>query len=230
MIAPRVVLILWLAGAALGQPLAAQQVSRLDEVRRQVAPPVAAALEDLVTDAARRGLPTDPLLDKALEGTAKRIPPPQIVQALRMLSGDLVRAQSLLQGVGPARDIDIGSVAVALRRGAPPDAVRRLSLGAGPGEPLGTTVQALADLMQRGVEQRDAVELLLSWRVGGADPDALQQIPAAVDRLIRQGVIPTHAAAAITGAIRSGRGPGSAGPPPGVGPPRGRPPGKPDKP
>lgn len=229
MSAPRILTILWVAGA-LVHPLAAQQVPRLDEVRRQVAAPVAAALDELVSQAAGRGLPTDPLLDKALEGTAKRIPPPQIIQALRMLSGDLIRAQSLLQGVGAARESDIGSVAVALRRGAPPDAVRRLSLGAGPAEPLGTTVQALADLMQRGVEQRDAVELLLSWRVGGADPDALQQIPAAVDRLIRQGVIPTHAAAAITGAIRSGRGPGSVGPPPGVGPPGGRPPGKPDKP
>lgn len=224
---PVLIAALVLAGAGAGA-LDAQSVPRLEAVRGQVAPDVAQVLDEVVREAVRRGLPPDPLLDKALEGTAKRVPPAQVAQALRALVQDLGRAQALLQGA--PRDHDVSAVAVALRRGAPPDAVRRLSLGASTGEPLGATVQTLADLVQRGVDQRDAVELLLTWRARGADPDALQQIPAVVDRLIRQGVIPAEAAAAIGGAMRAGRGPATAGPPPGTGPPGGRPPGRPDRP
>lgn len=208
-------------------PAAAQQQPDLESVKARVASPVALALEELVPAAVRRGLPAQPFLDKALEGTAKRVPPPQIVQALRSLGEELGRAQALLQGAGSVTPRDISSVAVALRRGAPPDGVRRLSLGAGPGEEIGVTAQTLADLVQRGVDRRDAVDLLLTWRSQGADPESLKQIPAVVDRLIREGVIPAQAAEAIQGAIRAGRGPGTVTPPRGVKPPKGKPSGRP---
>ena len=76
-------------------PAAAQQEPDLEAVKARVASPVALALEELVPAAVRRGLPAQPFLDKALEGTAKRVPPPQIVQALRSLGEELERAQAL---------------------------------------------------------------------------------------------------------------------------------------
>jgi hypothetical protein len=210
-------------------PLRAQEPDPIEAVRDRVAPEVAQALTELLAVARRLGVPTEPLMDKALEGTAKRVPGAQIVEALRALLNDLGQAQTLMRGTAAVHARDVVAVAVALRRGAPPEAVRRLALGATPSEPFGVTVHTLADLIQRGVSDADAVEMLLTWRARGADPEALSQIPGVVDRLIRQGVLPAQAASAVSGAMRAGRPPASAGPPGGAGPPRppGRPPGGP---
>jgi len=211
--------------AVAPSPVGAQspEAARLESVRAQVSAEVGRALVELTAQAERRGLPTEPLLNKALEGTAKRVPSPQILTALRQVLDDLGSAQALLEGSAFSGPQDVAAVAVALRRGAPPEAVRRLSLGAPVGEPIGATVHALADLMQRGVDDRDALRLLLTWRTQGGDAGQLRQLPAAVDLMLRQGSLPTQAAAAIEAALRAGRLPAGLGPPAGAGPPTGRP-------
>ncbi len=59
-----------------------------------------------------------------------------------------------------------------------------------------------------------ALDVLGAWRSHGAQPDELRDLPAAVERLIREGILPAQAAAAVASAVRAGRGPSSA-----VGPP-----------
>ncbi|MBL8961424.1 MAG: hypothetical protein JNJ98_16315, partial [Gemmatimonadetes bacterium] len=50
-----------------------------------------------VVDAARRdGLPTEPIIDKALEGASKQASGAQIVAVVRSLVGDLKRAREAL--------------------------------------------------------------------------------------------------------------------------------------
>src|SRR3990172_4053483 len=96
---------------ALGARGAAQdpRFSRLDSETRAV---VAA-----IVDSARgRGLPSEPLIDRALEGTAKGAPGLAIVAAVRRLAADLSHARDAL-GLG-ASPAELDAAAAALRAGA----------------------------------------------------------------------------------------------------------------
>ncbi|HEX7119447.1 MAG TPA: hypothetical protein VF212_11705 [Longimicrobiales bacterium] len=193
--------------------------------------PAAAALEleRAVAAARERGLPTAPLVDKALEGAAKGVPAERILAVVRQLSDELGRARELVAGAGDVTPADITAVADALRRGVPEDAVRSLRADAAGDEPIALAAHTLADLLDRGVPVDVAIEVLGAWRSHGARPDELRELPAAVERLIREGVLPAQAAEAVASAVRAGRGPGSAAGPPaapgargkgkGIGPP-----------
>src|SRR2546422_8005627 len=73
------VLLLLLAGS-----LAAKE-STTARLNRRVPPGVAAAVRALADSAAARGLPTDPLVDKAIEGSAKGVDPERVVAAVRLV-------------------------------------------------------------------------------------------------------------------------------------------------
>lgn len=209
------------AGGATG--VRAQEVARYERARATFSGEDARAFERLVAQAREQGLPVGPLVDKALEGAAKGVPPGRVLAVLDELAMGLARARSLLasSGFDPAPP-DIAAVADGLRRGVPEDAVRELSKGARPGEPVALAVHTLADLLDRGVPVTMALDVLMAWRGQGAQPAELAELPAAIERLVRQGVLPSQAAQAVAAAMRAGRGPGAAGPPGGVPPARGR--------
>lgn len=222
-------------------PLAAQDVDpRMERIRAQLPEAAVEQIEARIQNARAQGLPVEPLLDKAVEGIAKRVPPPRIAGAVDQLAQDLGRAHALLvDGVPPAAT-DVAAVADAMRRGVPEQAIERIARGGQPEEPVAAAVHTLGDLMDRGVPADQAVAVLEAWRGRGAQREELRELPGAVERLIRQGVLPGQAAAAVANAMRGGppegRGPGNApgmqgGPPipPGTGPPtdKGRDKGKP---
>lgn len=206
---------------------AAQEAPDLAAVRARLDPDVARVLSDLVASARERGIPAGPLVDKALGGTVKRVAGVQIVAVLHALVADSEQARLLLAEAGPDGIRQVHAVAVALRRGAPPDAVRRLAMSALATEDLGVTVNTLADLTEHGIAADRAQGLLLAWRAQAGDGEVLRRIPGVVDRLVGEGVAPSDAATAIERALRRGGPPEAAGPPPGVGPPRTRPPDRP---
>ncbi len=204
----------------------------------------ARAVEALLERAREQNLPVQPLVDKALEGIAKRAPAPLVVQALERLSNRLGQARAILLDGEPPAGPDVAAVADALGRGVPENAVRSLRARRGPGEPIGLAVHTLGDLLDRDVPVDRALDVLEAWRERGARADALRQLPAAVEGLIRRGVMPGEAAAAVAATVRAGmpaataspghmpgkakgHGPGgmSAQPPipPGAGPPSTRP-------
>ena len=212
------------AGAASG--VHAQEPARYERARAAFSGEDARAFERLVARAREQGLPVDPLVDKALEGAAKGVPPGRVLAVLEELATGLARARGLLAASGfqPAPP-DIAAVADGLRRGVPEHAVRELSAGAQPGEPIALAVHTLADLLERGVPVAMALDVLTAWRGQGAQTAELVELPAAIERLMRQGVLPSQAAQAVAAAMRAGRGPGAAGPPGGFPPARGRGPG-----
>src|SRR5687768_12252448 len=79
--------------------------------------PVRAQIQALVDSTRRLGLPTETLIDKALERRLKRTPSDGIVQAVRRVAATLVQAQSVL---GEATDAEFDAAAAALRAGADP--------------------------------------------------------------------------------------------------------------
>lgn len=186
----------------------------------------AARFDAALMRAEREQVPTESLVSKALEGAAKRVPPDRIAAAVEQRLSLLVRARAALQ---PERSAargrvaaEISAVADALQRGVDDDAVRQLRRDAPPEEPIGTSVHVLADLVQRGVPADVALDVLAAWRARGNSAADLTDVPAGIDRLVRQGMRPAQAgatlAATLRGRVRLGNpGRGRGGPPPGQG-------------
>lgn len=201
-------------------PVSAQQDDpRLERIRTELPQGATAQIENRIAAARAEGLPVEPLLDKAVEGIAKRVPGPRIAGAVDRLARELGQARTLLVDGAPPSLTDVAAVADAMRRGVPEQAIRRIAERAGPDEPLAMAVHTMGDLMDRGVPVEQALAVMEAWRGRGARRDELRDLPGAVERLIRQGVLPGRAAAAVANAMRGGP-PGA-----GQGPPGGQPPG-----
>jgi hypothetical protein len=166
----------------------------------------ARSLEQTIANARKQGLPTEPLVDKALEGVAKRVPPTAILKAVRDRSALLGRAHAALRPFGPPAGVDVTSTADALQRGVSIDVVRKVRAGRRRGEPVGMALHTVADLMDRKVPPNVAVDVVNSWRKRGGRNEELRELPAKVDRLVRSGVSPTAAGRSILlgGANRRG--------------------------
>src|SRR5207302_990104 len=87
-------------------PLMAQDIgARLDG---RVQPEVRRAVQEIAADAAAHGLPTDPLVEKAIEGGAKRVPAERLIAAVRALAGRLAGAWDAVRAGGlesPTADV-----------------------------------------------------------------------------------------------------------------------------
>ncbi|PYP47677.1 MAG: hypothetical protein DMD50_02910, partial [Gemmatimonadetes bacterium] len=78
--------------------LAAQNVPpRLDG---RVSPEVQRAVRRIAADAAARGLPVDPLVQKAIEGAAKGVPGERVIAAVRALATRLGEAREAVHDAG----------------------------------------------------------------------------------------------------------------------------------
>ncbi len=208
-------------------PLSAQ--SGLARAKAALPSDAARELEQLVADAQRRGLPTEPLVHKALEGVAKRVPPGVVLGAVRQRADLLARADAALRPLNAGNAANVTATADAMQRGLSESVLQRVLSGRGAEEPVGVALHTVADLMDRGVPVDVAIEVLRSWRERGARSEDLREYPAAIERLIRQGVSPSAAGRQLRDAVRTGRPPwaGTPGPPPGKGKP-GNTPGKPN--
>lgn len=203
-------------------PASAQEADRrLARIRDGLPPAALEQVEASLAEARTQGLPVEPLLDKAVEGLAKNVPGDRVAGAVGVLLREMANARGLLSDGVPPTPTDVAAVADALRRGVPGAAVRRLSEGRRAGEPVAMAVHTLGDLLDQGVPLDQAFSVIDAWRERGSRPDDLRELPAAIERLIRQGVLPEQAAAAVAGSMRAGGPPG--GPPglqgnrPGVG-------------
>src|SRR5919201_2416363 len=79
----------------------------------RVSPNVAAVVEQLGDSAARRGLPVDPLIQKAIEGAAKAVPDDRITVAVRVVAMQLDTAALALRDGGA-----LGTDTLAVAAGA----------------------------------------------------------------------------------------------------------------
>ena len=160
------------------------RLERLDSITR----PVVAALVDSARAAA---LPTEPLVQRALEGATKRATADRIVAAVRGLALDLGHARHAL---GPtASPPELTAAAAALRAGAPAATltelrrVRRASLI--------VPLAVLTDLVASGVPVDSAAAAVLSLAANARDTD-LVEFRRAVERDIALGAPPASATAA----------------------------------
>ncbi|PYP33944.1 MAG: hypothetical protein DMD47_00105 [Gemmatimonadetes bacterium] len=148
--------------ACVAAPLAGQSVRiRLENRVPAAAIPI---IDSLVQVAGREGLPTEPLVGKALEGGAKHVVPALIVRAVETRLDQLRDARALLVRGGdapPATPAEIATVSGALRRGLPPPVVERV-VGALPSEPRESALHAIADLVAHRLDADSSATLVIA--------------------------------------------------------------------
>lgn len=186
-------------------PAAAQDVdplARLDQNSRF-------AIELMVDSARVAGLPTAPLLSRALEGMSRKVDSRKIVEAVRKQLSYLRIARSVLGGVG---EEELVAAAAVVEAGAKPGqlaAFRTRQKGR-------SDVQALvywADLITKGVPSEDASSAISKLWQEGADDATFYSLWKSVNADILQGLNP---GAALQNRIREtpGRAPPSKPAPP----------------
>ena len=129
--------------------------------------PAGAALEvqRLVDSATRAGLPSDPLIQKALEGESKGADSAGIVRAVRAL---LERLRTARQSLGAASsEAELIAAAAALRVGATPASLGELR-ALRQGQPLMVPLSVLADLMAAGIPRDRAWSSVRDMATSGA--------------------------------------------------------------
>ncbi|NIM52608.1 MAG: hypothetical protein GTN78_05980 [Gemmatimonadales bacterium] len=137
-------------GSALGQE--PRLVGRVPE-------PIRTQIDALLDSARAAGLPTEPLVDRALEGASKGAAGDRILAAARRLAGDLRAARDAL-GVRSS-DAEIIAGASALRAGARPQSLAHLRT-LRRDQPLTVAAAVLADLVAAGVPTDTAVAAVLA--------------------------------------------------------------------
>jgi hypothetical protein len=172
-------------GSISAQGVDPRLAARLDARTRTV---VAA----IIDSASAQSLPVEPLIDKALEGAAKRATGPQIISAVRAFMGQLAQARGAL-GSSPT-DREVLGGAQAIRAGIRVqqlEGLRRVR----PGVQIATALTVASDLVSREVPIDTAMAVVSSLVQALATDEQLLQVRADIETDILNGMPPAIAAA-----------------------------------
>jgi hypothetical protein len=222
--------------AVLARPVAlwAQEAeARAQLAQRGLPPELAQGVAALVADAGGRGLPTDPLVDKALEGWAKHAPPAQILNVVSQFAGRMGVARDAVTGAGiatPPGEV-VSAAAEAMGRGISGPQVAQV-VRAAPQAPLAAPgLRVAAALTAQGLSSGRAVNIVADALRSGRNAAQILDLPSVMrtmqsqgmsgedigQRMLREGEGPGHG-----GGMRSGPGSGSNDQPLGPGSRSGR--------
>jgi len=188
--------------AIAGTPLGAQEdVSA--RLAGRVPPEIAALVHQLAMGAAARGLPIDPLIQKAVEGSAKGVPADRVATALRALTAQLDVAAAAIQQAGSNRpDTEaIAAGAFALNAGISAKQVTALALVSRPPYSTAATLRVASTLAAMGVPAEQTVDLVTQIIASGGPATDVLGLPgqgmAGVSQGQGRGVTPAQAAAGL---------------------------------
>jgi len=184
-------------GTTLSGGLRAQDVqARLDQ---RVAPEVQRAVRSIAADAAAHGLPVDPLVQKAIEGAAKRVPGDRVIAAVRALAARLAEAMAAVREAGvaaPSGDVVEGG-ADALNAGLSTRQVSDLVRVSRPPYDPALTLRVAATLAALGVPAKQTLQLVQGVISAGRSPGDLLGLPGQVQAGVAHGATPAQAAAGL---------------------------------
>jgi len=147
------------------------------------------AIDSLIAAAVAESLPTEPLVQKALEGSAKGIPADRLVNGVRRGLVQLRQARVLVGRALPGQpqpEGHVAAVAAALARGLPPSiAERMLTMSAD--EPPAPALHAAADLVAHRFNPDSAADLLVAAHAMGLRGERLLDVAIAADQELQRG-------------------------------------------
>lgn len=165
-------------------PALALQDPRLERLDPETRSSVSA-----IVDSARGvGLPSEPLVQRALEGATKGAAGPRIVAAVRRLSAELGTVRTVLGARASTPELE--AAVAALRAGASTQVLANLR--AARRGSLTMTLSVLADLVASGVPPDSAAAAVLALAPKARDAD-LVEFRRAVERDIALGAPPAAA-------------------------------------
>jgi hypothetical protein len=163
------------ASVLRSMPDVQQQQQQLDATRFDSVTVI--ALYALLDSAAQRGLPTAPLINRALEGAARKVSGSKIVAVVRAYAVALETARERL---GPGTTMDeLNAGASALRAGIDGDMLEAVRATRSPGGAV-TPLMVLTDIVQRGVPAVTARDAVVSIARLPRSDDALQGLRSTV--------------------------------------------------
>ena len=202
-----------------------QQPAMTDRLSGRVSPEIAALATELGTAAAARGLPIDPILQKAIEGSAKGVPVDRVAAAMRLVVSQLDASHRALTGSTAlaADTVAIAAGAFALTAGLKDRDVAALSRSAAPAPDIIVGLRVAGTLVALGVPTTESVSLVQASLQAGRPAGELLSLPGQVQTQVAKGATPAQAAAGLARAAaaqsRRGPPPGRGQPPPHPGPP-----------
>jgi hypothetical protein len=200
------------AVALLGSSVSAQAVdprlvSRLDARTRS-------AVIAIIDSARVVSLPTEPLIDKALEGAAKKATSQQIISAVRVFAVQLGEARKAL---GPgSHEAELLGGAQAIRAGIPINQLERLR-NVRSGVRIAAALTVVSDLVSREVPIDTAVAVVSGLVRASATDEQLLAVRSDVETDILGGMSPALAASSRGQALEQTL--AASGPPNGAGTP-----------
>lgn len=144
----------------------------------------ATALRGLFDDAVELGLPVRPLINRALEGGARRIPSERIIRVVREHAAALHQAKHAL-GERSTED-ELEAAAIALRAGLDERAVESMRASRGR-ESVVVPLVVLTDLVRRGVPGPNAQEAVATLARTQRSDDVLLGLQATVAKNAQRG-------------------------------------------
>ena len=207
--------------------LAAQAPDVAARLAGRVPPAVVSAVAGIAASAADRGLPVEPLVQKAIEGGAKGKPADLVIGAVRALADQLAAAATALRtGEGRVSADVVEGGAYALGAGLGVKQVQQLARASHPPYDAALTLRVAATLAALGVPAKNTVDLLQGVISAGRPPNELLDLPGEVQAGVAEGATPAQAAQGLGHAAANA----PAGRPPGWAPPGQQKPHNPHKP
>ncbi|MBC7791503.1 MAG: hypothetical protein H7Z74_16270 [Anaerolineae bacterium] len=148
------------------------------------------AVQQIVDSAAASGLPTEPLIDKALEGASKGADDARIVTAVRSLARRLRESRVALGS--SANEAELVAGAGALSQGIASSTLSRLR-SVRPAERITLPLVVLTDLIARGVPPSTASSVIVSLAGTVSGSDAFSALRRDVQQDIVAGADPAAA-------------------------------------
>jgi len=202
--------------------LGMQQQAIADRLAGRVSPDIAALVDELGTAAAARGLPVDPLIQKAIEGSAKGIPVERVAAAVRLVAMQLDTAAGALRHSGLAADtVAVAAGAFAITAGLNGRDIAQLARSGAQASEIIVGLRVAGTLVALGVPRAETVMLVNATLQSGRPAGELLALPGQVQAAMAKGAAPAQAAA---GLARAAAAQARRGPPPGHGRPAHPPP------
>jgi len=155
----------------------------------RIPPEAVPAIDSLIAAAVAESLPTEPLVQKALEGSAKGIPADRLVNGVRRGLVQLREARVLVGRALPGQpqpEGHVAAVAAALARGLPPSIAERMLIMAAD-EPPAPALHAAADLVAHRFNPDSAADLLVAAHAMGLRGERLLDVAIAADQELQRG-------------------------------------------
>jgi hypothetical protein len=185
----------------------------------RVSPEIAMLVQELGSAAAHRGLPVDPLIQKAIEGSAKAIPSDRVGTAVRLVVDQLDMAAAGLRNAGlatPLDTVEIAAGAFAITAGLRGRDITEIARTGRPTAEVIVGLRVAGTLAAIGVPPSETVTLVSASLRGRRGAGDLLTLPGQVQTEMARGATPAQAAA---GLARAAAAQARHGPPPDRGPP-----------